>query len=546
MWLGAGAVSAGIAAAMIAGAAVAAAADTDSPSGDGAPSSEQSSQSASPDAPRDDAPEAGQDPDDQPGAGDEDDPAGNDAADDEEAADLAADDLDNDRDGRGGGTQTPAAQDDDELSADEPTEEVGEDSDSVADLSEPETEPAPAAPTRTQQTRRLATPAEGFGTTAVENTAPEPHAEEATSLLAQPPTMAVAAPKPRPASLLELVSAVLFNTITAVERLVTGPPILPPNSSVTVRSSKLQVADGVWVPANWYYPEGDDPPERMILLQHGFFAIGPMYSFTAAALAERTHSIVVTPTLTSNPLAVGGMWLGGNGMHRAVADLFLGDRSALTASAVAAGYAERYGLDPATAALPRKFALAGHSLGGGLVSGTAGYLADNGAAADLVGVILLDGVPRDDQLSSALFKLDAHERATGHFVPVREIGAPWNVWNSTSHVNEELSQARPGRYVGVVLRGGVHMDAMRGGNPLIQLAAYLAAGFPQPQNPPAVIDLSVAWLDDWFEGRTDVGDDLLPGSTIVIPTPEGPARGVVIGDAAAPAVVPGRSLVNAA
>ena len=46
-----------------------------------------------------------------------------------------------------------------------------------------------------------------------------------------------------------------------------------------------------------------------------------------------------------------------------------GDRAALTASALAAGYAERYGLDPAEACLPQKFALAGHSLGGALVSG---------------------------------------------------------------------------------------------------------------------------------------------------------------------------------
>ena len=54
---------------------------------------------------------------------------------------------------------------------------------------------------------------------------------------------------------------------------------------------------------------------------------------------------------------------------------------------------------------------------------------------------------------------------------------------------------------------------MRGGNPLIQFAAYLVAGFPQPQNPPAVDQLSTvvrrmvrrphrcrrqprAWIDD--------------------------------------------------
>jgi hypothetical protein len=93
-----------------------------------------------------------------------------------------------------------------------------------------------------------------------------------------------------------------------------------------------------------------------------------------------------------------------------------------------------------------------------------------------------------------------------------------------------LSAARPGRYVGVVLDGGVHMDSMQGGNPLIQFAAYVAAGFPQKQNPPAVQELSVTWLNQWFTGRTGIGDDLVPGSTIMINTPEGPASAVVIGN----------------
>lgn len=514
IWLGAGAVSAGAAAALLGGAAVAAA-DASPDSGATA-----SSESTTGDSPRADAGKPSREPDDthdtsRASARDDDTPR--------EAAEERSDDR-------------PTQSDTDDADLDAPRDAVADDG------APPRASPRP----RSDQSRRLTVVPDH--TTAAEPAAVDERdvATEATGTLAAPPVAATPTGRARPqTSLLGLVSAALFNTLTAVERVVTGPPLVPPNSQVTVRSSRLKVADGLSVPADWYYPAGDAPPERMILLQHGFFAIGPMYSYTAAALAERTNSIVVAPTLTSNPLAAGGMWLGGNGMHRAIADLFVGERDALTASAVAAGYAERYGLDPETAQLPVQFALAGHSLGGGLVSGTAGYLADNGAAANLVGVILFDGVPRDSQLSGALTALAAYEAATGHFVPIREIGAPWNLWNSTSHVNEELSQARPGRYVGVVLRGGVHMDAMRGGNPLIQLAAYLAAGFPQPQNPPAVIDVSVAWLDDWFRGRTHVGDGLRPGSTIVIPTPNGPARGVVIGDPnAIPA--PARLLVRAA
>jgi hypothetical protein len=78
----------------------------------------------------------------------------------------------------------------------------------------------------------------------------------------------------------------------------------------------------VWV--GWYYPEGDEPPTKMILLQHGFLALGPMYSYTAADLAERTNSIVVTPTLRSNLFAGDSHWLGGTrrrDRHRARGDV---------------------------------------------------------------------------------------------------------------------------------------------------------------------------------------------------------------------------------
>ena len=40
-------------------------------------------------------------------------------------------------------------------------------------------------------------------------------------------------------------------------------------------------------------------------------------------------------------------------MQPVIADLFDGDRAALNASALAAGYAKLYGLDPALAELPR-------------------------------------------------------------------------------------------------------------------------------------------------------------------------------------------------
>lgn len=327
------------------------------------------------------------------------------------------------------------------------------------------------------------------------------------------------------------IGSLAFNSLQALEALVTGPPVLPPNSTVTVRNSTILLSTGQRVKANWYYPEGDVVPEKLIVLQHGFFALGPMYSFTAANLAASTGAIVVTPTISSNPFAGEDNWINGDGLAAAIADLFDGDRKALTDSALAAGFATRYGLDPAAARLPEKFGLAGHSAGAGLVTSVAGYLVDNDDADDLVGVITLDGVPLGSAAKVALGKLQAYQDATGRYIPVREIGAPPNSFNSGSELKADLNAARPGRFNGVVLAGGVHMDSMRGGNPVIQFAAYLIAGFPQARNQSAVGLLSTQWFNDWFAGDTDNGDDLIPGSTLPITTPNGTAQGVVIGSA---------------
>ncbi|CDO07756.1 alpha/beta hydrolase family protein [Mycolicibacterium cosmeticum] len=378
-----------------------------------------------------------------------------------------------------------------------------------------------------------------------EPAAPAITVKPTTLRLAQDPiTPKAAAAPPNPikvvaravTNLITNIGSAAINALQALEKFVTGPPVLPAKTTVTVGSSTILLGNGQRVQANWYYPKPSGtgaPPEKMILLQHGFFALGPMYSFTAANLAERTNSVVVTPTLPSNFFAADDRWLGGSGMATNIADLFRGDRAALTESALAAGYATRYGLDPATAALPQKFALAGHSAGGGLVSGAAGSLAASDDAADLVGVILLDAVPTGNTLKDALTELDAYQGRGGQYIPVRAIGAPPNAFNFISTVNQTLSAARPGRFNGVVLAGGVHMDSMQGGNSLIQFVAQLLAGVPQAQNPPAVTDLAVAWFTDWFAGDTADGDELVPGSTIDIPTPKGTAHGRVIGTAPA-------------
>ncbi|MCT7658248.1 alpha/beta hydrolase [Mycobacterium deserti] len=320
--------------------------------------------------------------------------------------------------------------------------------------------------------------------------------------------------------LLDVIGTVVFNLYALATRLIGGPAVLPPGSNVTVRSSTLRIdcgcADGQGfdVPADWYIPEteeGEEPPQRLIYLQHGFLASGPWYSHTAAALAEQTNSIVVAPSITSNFLDAEACWLGAAPMHEALAKLFDADNTALADSALAAGY---------TGAIPSRVVLMGHSLGGGAVSGMAGYMTDNETDGRLAGVVLLDGVGLNGAMAADLDKVSLS-------IPIYQLAAPRYFWNQDGVGTTALLQARPGEYVGVTLVGGSHVDSMRGGNPLIQFSQQLVSGFSTPQNVAAAQQIMVGWVNDMFSGDQATGlyeDDL----DEPISTPAGDAIAVAL------------------
>jgi pimeloyl-ACP methyl ester carboxylesterase len=424
------------------------------------------------------------------------------------------------------------------------------DSDDAVAPQEPDvTEPAPPSDTAAEPTSAVTEPEQGDGPA---DTAGEPPAAADDAHIAVPvdssaaqrvstalsaPT-AVASPPSR--TFQDVVQSLMMEIIGAAVRFVSGPPVVPPGSNVTVRSSRLEITEGRSVRADWYYPDAAEPPQRLIYLQHGYLGIGPMYSYTAAWLAERTNSIVVAPTLSSNRYVRDGFWLGDDQVYRATAELLLGDRDALTDSAVAAGFARKYGTD---AALPESFMLVGHSLGAGVAAGAAGYYADaviaSGATNRLAGIITLDGAPPADVLPEALDKLDS----LGAYIPVLELGAPRD--GETRRVDEALNGHRPGHFNGVVLDGGQHLDSMQGGSWLIQYVSYLYQGFPTEQNKSAAQTLIAGWVNDIFAGTIDPstgacgGDDCdgiygEPGQAVSVATPQGPATGVVIGVPAAP------------
>ncbi len=332
-----------------------------------------------------------------------------------------------------------------------------------------------------------------------------------------PQSMAMAAQPINVPPVISAIGTLVFGLISLAESVIEGPPMALPGSGVTVKRSTLVIGDQE-VPADWYFPEGSldpngTPPEHVIYLQHGFLARGVFYDYTASYLAAQTNSVVVAPTLTSNMFATDGMWLGGTQMHEAVADLFLNGNPELLESAQAAGYTG--------AALPSDVVLVGHSLGGGLVIDTARYItADTDPAADyyhLSGVLMLDGVSVTDPVPIL--------QAIPADVPVYNLSSTPYVWNLFGTMDAALAQVRPNQFHGAQLLGGLHSDSMIGGNPLIQFGAYLLTGFSLPSNASGSQILAAAWINDMFDGtHTFEG---APGSTVVIPTPYGPAFGLV-------------------
>ena len=300
------------------------------------------------------------------------------------------------------------------------------------------------------------------------------------------------------AEMLDDIGTAVYNFYTGAMQFLAGPVRAPLGSNVRVESSTLQIGD-VEVPADWYFPD-TDKPAGIIYLQHGFMATAGFYSATAAYLAEKTLSIVVAPTLTWNIFDIDGYPLMLSRTHRAVADLFTGDRAALNASAQAAGYHKT---------LPSRLVLAGHSAGGGLAVGVAGYLADRDATGDLAGVVMLDGVGFGDHLSSDLAKIPRD-------IPVYNLaGEPYG-WNDFGGASTDLAEARPGEFTGVLVNGGLHADAMQSSSPMIQFASYLATGFSKPWNVAAGEMLSAGWISDMLYGTHTARLYGAPGSMLNI------------------------------
>ena len=268
-------------------------------------------------------------------------------------------------------------------------------------------------------------------------------------------------------------------------------------SGVQVGSSTLAIpfGAGVVAPADWYFPtqvDGTVDAQGVIWLQHASGTTGGSVASLAFDLARQTNSIVVAPSLPTTM-----NWsLAGDPAVRAVASLFVGDRSALVGSAVAAGYVGAAG------ELTGTFVLAGHSAGGGFVTAVAADYADqNPASADLVGVIMYDGVSQGAFDGSGSFGAQVAE-LDSHDVPVYQLAAPAQLWNAYGATTSALLATDPGRFRGVVLTGGSHVDAMVGSSPADEIVTQRVTTESLPGNAAATRTLAAGWINDLYVGAT--------------------------------------------
>lgn len=281
--------------------------------------------------------------------------------------------------------------------------------------------------------------------------------------------------------------AVEADPLPVRQRLVTAvPPAAAPSAPQSVATaavvtragkSKLQVATGLSVDADWYFPDSGTPA-GLIFLQHGNLRASGNLRALATALTQRTNSVVVAPTFQSSPIYYPQHYLNGEGTQSGVAALFNGNRTALRASAAAAGY---------TRSLPSSYVLSGHSAGGNMVTVVGDY---RKADPNLKGVLLLDGVNNGGEMAESLAKIPAS-------VPVYQIAAEPVPFNNRDAGTKVLAKARPGRFIGVRIVGGAHLDAE---GSTTSFVAAVAAGFPKATNATALQVLAAGYITDMYRG----------------------------------------------
>jgi lipocalin len=246
--------------------------------------------------------------------------------------------------------------------------------------------------------------------------------------------------------------------------------VLPPQSNgvtgVKTGTSSLAIPSGprgFVTSADWYFPtqaDGRVAANGFVWLQRGEPHDAAAFAALATRIAGQTNSIVVAPAIGAfETPAQPGAYLGGEAMQQGVADMMRGARGALAISATAAGY---------QGVLPQKIVLAGQRMGGGFAAEVGAFTVDNGAAMNLLGVVMIDGVARPDQFPAAFAKL----YSLG--IPLYQIAAPPQAANDWGNTTEQLVLLQPDQFVGVQFDDASPLDA--------------------------VTTLATGWINDFYSG----------------------------------------------
>jgi lipocalin len=230
------------------------------------------------------------------------------------------------------------------------------------------------------------------------------------------------------------------------------PPLSNGVTGVKTSTSSLAIPigpRGFVTSADWYFPtqaDGRVLANGVIWLQQGELRDAVAFAALAAQIAGQTNSVVVAPTISSFEIpTLPGCFLGSAAMQQAVAAMMLGDRGSLVISATAAGY---------QGVLPEKILLAGQRMGGGFATEVAAGTVDNGAAANLLGVVMFDGVAGPSQFAPSVAKLESLD------IPVYQIASPPQAANNWGRTTEQLAALYPDQFIGVQFEDGSSLDAM--------------------------------------------------------------------------------------
>jgi len=234
---------------------------------------------------------------------------------------------------------------------------------------------------------------------------------------------------------------------------VVGTRVIQNGTGLQLPLNGFYLAQKALTTADWYFPTSRDPQvaaDGVIWLQRDGGGDASSFAALAKELAQQTNSIVVAPQFRSleNP----GPSVSGADLQDGVAELFKRDEvnlsegidrpaltRTLTRSAADAGY---QGL------LPEKFLLAGVGKGAGFVTSVGGATVDSGAAVNLLGVVMYDGVADAEQFSTSIAKLDSLD------IPCYQIVGPPGRANAGGRTTDLLAALHPSQFIGIETSAG--------------------------------------------------------------------------------------------